>query len=167
MDFKQEYQKIINSLIKENFPKLKNKEVNVLEIPKYVVWWVGGFVFKRFIIVTFAVRNLDKKSQRGLFANELCHVEDSIKRNYFQESMQFIRENLSWLFNTKFSFNIERKTELKTIRKGYGKELYEFSSKRERKKSKQVLESLYKRGYLSPKQIKFFIIIKTNKNILF
>jgi len=152
----KESQKIVDQLIKKSFPELRDKNIKVFEIPKWIVWWVGGFVFKRFVIITKNVTNLDKESLKGLFAHELCHVEDSIKRTYIQETIQAIRESLSWLFNTLYSKNIERKTDLRTIKKGYAKELFKYSSEREKRKPKKTLIALYNRGYLSPKQIKSY-----------
>lgn len=152
----EKYQKIVDKLIKKSFPELRDKNIKVFVIPKWIIWWVGGFVFKRFVIITKNVTDLEKDSLKGLFVHELCHVEDSIKRTYIQETIQAIRESLSWLFNTLYSKNIERKTDLKTIKKGYSKELFKYSSEREKTKSKKTLIALYNRGYLSPEEIKSY-----------
>jgi len=155
--FRKKYQKIVDELIKKSFPELRGKKVKVDLIPKWLVWWVGGFVFKRFIFLTENVNKITDKSPRvGIFVHELCHVEDSIRRNYFKEAIQFIREVVGWFFGSKYSFNVERKTDIKSIKKGYARELFEYAVQREKRYSKGKLKILYGRGYLSSQEIKSY-----------
>ena len=51
-----------------------------------------------------------------------------------------------------------------TIKKGYGKELMKIALRRKKKFSPKKLSLVYKRGYLSPEEIKQFMLkIKKNK----
>jgi len=150
----EKYRKIINELIRKSFPKLKNENVQVFEIPGFFVWWVSGFVFRKCIFITSRVRKFDKKSQIGLFAHELCHVEDSQKRPFFHTLFYSIRGCLSWAFYSSFSKRGERNTDLRVIRKGYARELYQFEVMKERKFSKKRLSKISARGYLSSSQVK-------------
>jgi hypothetical protein len=152
--YTEKYKKIIDQLIKKSFPKLRNEDVKVYEIPKSLVWWVHGFVFCNSIIVTTRVRKFDKKTQIGFFAHELCHVESYVdlkKRSFFIELFGFIWVYLSWAFYASSSKRRERKTGLKVIKKGYARELYHFAVVREKRYSK-----MYRHGYLSSKQIKAY-----------
>ncbi len=153
-EYVKRYSKIVNDLIKKSFPKLRDGNIRIFEIPEFLVWWVTGFVFSKFIIVTRRLRKFDKKSQIGLFAHELCHVEDSQKRPFLLEFFYFMKENLSWLFFTSSSRNVERETDLRVIRKGYARELYHFEVMSERKFSKKRLSKISAGGYLSSSQVK-------------
>ena len=156
MNYTKKYRKIVNDLIKKSFPKLKNEDVQIYEIPKWIVWWVNGFVFNRYIFVTSRLREFNIKAQIGFFAHELCHVEDSQNRPFFLEFFYFMKGNLKWLFFAFSSQKRERKTDLKTIKKGYAKGLYQFEVLREKKFSKKKLSNLLARGYLASRQIKSY-----------
>lgn len=147
-------QKTIDEMIDNSFPKLKNKNVKILTIPKWLFWWATAFIFGRFILVNSDIKKEDSKSLMGLLAHELCHIEDSINRNSFQEISAFTKEGFGWLFNTDYSRKIESQTDIKTIKKGYGKELLHLEKRREKNFSKRKLDKIHSHGYLSSKEIK-------------
>ncbi|MBU0760197.1 MAG: hypothetical protein KJ600_00500 [Nanoarchaeota archaeon] len=148
-----EYQKMADDLI-SSFRSLKDKNVRVFIIPKWMFWWATAFVFGRFIFINKNFEKMDKVSQVALLAHELCHVEDSIKRGFLQELFMLLYEGLSWGFDTKLSRRVERAVDLRTIKKGYGKELLHLELAREKKFSKKKLEKIHSRGYLSSQEIK-------------
>jgi len=159
-EYVEKYREIVNELIDKSFPSLKNEKVKIIEISKYLFWWAGGDVIKfnnkYFIIVTNKIKESDNKALKAFFAHELCHVEDYKKRNIpsIINIFYYLKEGLSWVFCTSFSRELERKTDIETIKKGYGKELLKWALERENRYSKRKLNMLYSRGYLSPKEIK-------------
>ena len=161
MIYIKKYRKIVDRLIGKSFPQLKDEKVEIVELSKYLFWWAGGdvikFGHKYFIIVTNKIRDFDNKILRGFFVHELCHVEDYKKEkvpSFLKNPFYYFKEWLSWVFGTSFSRKLERKTDIKTIKKGYGKELLKLTSEREKRLSKSKLNMVYSRGYLSPKEIK-------------
>ena len=59
-----------------------------------------------------------------------------------------------WLFTKKGKAKFETNADKYTIKKGFGKNLFELARIKESKWGKKDLNKRYKNGYLSPKQIK-------------
>jgi len=151
------YKKIINNLIKNSFPILKNRKILV-----YESIWLKLFDFsadaKRFpyffrIRVNSRLQNYNKKLLSGTFSHELSHLETFAKMNFFK---YYIIRRLKLNFE-KYVKKEERETDIIAIKKGYAKALYLQRKSRWKKASKKQ-----KRLYLSQDEIKE-IAIKLNK----
>lgn len=155
------YTKIVNTLVRKSFPSLKGNKILILEYPTWI-YWANAFTFIHpscyFIFINKKIRKFDRKSASGLLAHELCHFETEGKtKNIFQAVFHYLKINLSWVFNTSLSRSIERKTDLLTIKKGYGGQLLSFNSKTSKGLSKIRLQKRYSRGYLSLEEIKIYM----------
>ena len=83
----------------------------------------------------------------GNFAHELCHLED-YQNNSLKYYLLYAIQGLS----KKWRGNYEKQIDRCTIKKGYGKELYEQRSSRYKDKDKN--SEKFKPLFLSPKEIK-------------
>lgn len=157
MEVKTRYQKIIEKLINESFPKLKGK-VKIHEVSSKIFFWVGAFTLrglsKGHILITTKIRKLSDKELKGLLAHELCHVEDELKMGFFKFLLAIIPYLFLWTFGKKALGDIERKTDMKAIRKGYGKEVYAHTLRWEKSLSKKEIKEIRSIGYMSSEEIK-------------
>ena len=140
--------------VKNNFSSLEGKKI--------------GFVFKKvndgsaeakkypliryeIIIDIDELKNISDFELRGLFSHELAHLESYSKLNWLQLGTFAIFYSISDGFKKK----VERATDIRTIEKGFGKELLAFREYRLRTASendKKILMTYY----LSPDEIKSF-----------
>jgi len=149
------YGGLVKELISRSFPGLKDEKIKIKESPSWLDLSFVAFGIKNsYIFVNKSLRKENSKGVRGTLVHELCHIETDKKSIKIWGFFRWVLINLSWLFNTKMSRQIERTADIDTIKKGYGKELLYHALKREKKYSKKRLTKVYSRGYLSPKQIK-------------
>ncbi len=159
----KEYKTIVNKIVKKSFPSLKKEKIIIIESPK-IIFWVSGYVanfpaYSSFIFINKRIRQRDKATKIALLAHELCHIE-SIKKSHKSFLELFIWgiiEDISWIFGKNPSKKDERQTDIETVKKGYGKELLHIAMNRKRRLSPRVLSMVYKRGYLSPEEVKKFM----------
>jgi len=143
---KNKHKKVLQKLIATSFPKLKGRKIYLIcmNLGKFSggVFWLLPNI--RLIFVHPKTEKWNEKLLTGLLAHELCHFE--ITKKYGWTKTLFF-EILYWIIP-----NIRRKNEKETdgltIKKGYGRELYEVSKKRTYKNTKT--ESYY----LSSKEIR-------------
>jgi len=159
MKYKKKYQRIVDELIKKSFPELIGKKIFIFETSKLFKWF-SGFTFlginKSYILINKNIRGLTKKEIKGLLSHELCHVVDLRKKSFICYWLKIIPYQISWLVGGKIVNEIENKTDKQAIKRGYAHELYSFEKWREKRTSKKVLAKSYKKGYLSPEQIKSY-----------
>ena len=151
----EKYQKIVNQLIKKSFPELKVKKIFIYELPFSSRFYsAGAWNFKIFAIITL-FKNSRKYSDemlKALLAHELSHLENHEKKAYIEDFIYFLK----WLFSSKTRADEERKADILTIKKGYGKQ-YILLTNKIYEKDKKKLEHHKIRGYLSPEQIKSYM----------
>ncbi len=167
----KEYREIINNLVKKSFPSLRDKKIIVVEYPK-IIFWASGFVANYpswntyLIFISTKVRKQDKNLKTGILAHELCHLEffKKTKMGLLKLLIFGIKLDISWIFGKNPARENERQTDIQTIKKGYGKELLLTALNRKKKFFPKRLALVYKRGYLSPEEIKQYMLkIKKNK----
>lgn len=137
---KERCSKIIEELINESFPTLRDKKIHVFVLPlKYFAWsiWIPGLI--RFILINKALNNIDDFTMRGNLAHELCHQERYIKMGF----VGYIRFVISYFASKSFRREEENVIDKMTIEKGYAKELYEVSQLRMKDKKHESIKKLY------------------------
>jgi len=130
----QEYQKIVSTVVKKSFPSLKNKKIRIIEYgiltgPYY--FFTSGFEAYLFgtHLVGFNIKLRKLKDSKeevlnALIAHELCHAEDHEKfKNDIEIIIHCIKYAISQISGKSYCRITERKTDIQTIKKGYGKEL--------------------------------------------
>ena len=108
-----------------------------------------------YLLINKNLRNEPGKYLAGYLAHELCHFEEYRKMNLFQYSIHCIRT----MFR-KYRMKIERNTDIKTIQKGYGKELLFARKEDEKELGKKRFEQATK-DYLKIKEIE--LLVKNHK----
>lgn len=148
---KKRYQKLVNELINEGFPLLKNKKIHIwpaLPFSKYSASANRDLILGRYLFINNKDNIYDDFEMRGLLSHELSHLESWEKIGLFNK----IIEDIKCSFSNEFLAKNERETDRTAIRKGFGKELLKQRSRRYYKTDKN-LEKL-KKFYLSPEEIK-------------
>lgn len=149
------YEKIINKLVKSSFPILRKKKINIKKVlfPTFYRYSASATInlFKKpFIYINPKYcKYYNNFELKGVFAHELCHLEDFLTNNY----RWFFVNGLKYSFSKDYKEKYEKETDKKTICKGYRKEL---KAQREKRKSKIIKDKNYeknKRFYLSPEEI--------------
>ncbi len=142
------YEKIIKELVNSSYPVLKNKKIKVKRVFSPQFCRFTAYATISFIHVnpkyTSRYNNFELK---GVFAHELCHIEDFLTNNKWW----YFVHGLKYIFSKSYRERYEKDTDKKAICKGYRKELKAFREKRWSIKDKN-LEKI-KRFYLSPKEI--------------
>jgi len=151
----REYKNNINKLVKKSFPSLKKEKIIVSEFPR-IIFWASGFVLPipkfNLIFIKTSIRKRNNLIKNAILAHEISHIEIIKKKNKNIFALLFwgLCVGISWIFGKNPARENERKADLLTIKKGYGKELLLIVLNRKRKMSSRRLALVYKRGYLSP-----------------
>ncbi len=135
---------IANKLISKSFPKLKNKEIKILDF-KIFSGYAVFIPILNLICVNKRCKNFSNKEKIGLLVHELCHAERSNNWGFFKN----IFISINYWFYLKLKKKEEKDTDKLAIKKGYAAELFEI---------KKRFESEFgeiKYG-LSSKQIKYY-----------
>jgi len=152
----EKYNKIVRELIRKSFPELKKSIVFIsyIEFPNcnHSASVFEFFIFE-WIIVFEKAKNYSKDALVGMFAHELSHLAIIKKRNFFQKIAYF----WSWPFSKKRRADFERRTDIEAVKRGYGKERIELNNLILKGKTKEQLGERRKKGYLSNKEIKYFM----------
>ena len=143
---KDKHKEVLQKLITASFPKLKGRKIYLIgmNIGKFsggVIWLLPNI---RLIFIHPKTEKWNNKLLIGLLAHELCHFEIAKKYGWIKT---LFFEILYWIIPS-IRKNNERETDKLTIKKGYGRELYEVSEKRVYKNTKTETY------YLSSKEIK-------------
>ena len=152
MDYVKKYEKIVRVLIKKHFPSLRGIKIKIKEkkLMNAYTYMLGSLFLDYYsIFVSPELRNKHQIITAGL-VHELIHFEDfkKWKLNFFQGILLEIK----YLFSKKYRTEIERRTDIKTIKKGYGKGLLLYRKFLE----KSLSEKLFKKRkayYLSKEEI--------------
>jgi len=147
------YEKIINRLVNSSFPVLKNKKIKIKKILFstfciYSAHTIINLFKKPFIYINPKYfKHYNNFEVKGVFAHELCHLEDFLINNFWRNFVNGLKYVLSKDYKEKY----EKETDKKAICKGYRKEL-----KAQRKKRESMKEKNYekiKRFYLTSDEI--------------
>jgi hypothetical protein len=121
---KEKYAIIAGKLINESFPVLKGKKICifVFRFRFYALSvWLPPFI--RFIVMSIRTKTFDENIITGILAHELCHQE-----RYFEMGvLKYIRFAIGFITSKKVQAAEEKATDMLTIEKGYGRQLYELS----------------------------------------
>jgi hypothetical protein len=146
---KEKYIHIKQKLINDSFPLLKDKSIHLF-IYKFRFYamsvWIPPFI--RFIIISTRSRNFNDNVIIGLLAHELCHQERYAKLG----TLKYIRFAIGFLISRKAQATEERATDMLTIEKGYGRQLYELAEISYYDKSHEKIIEFY----MSPEEIKSY-----------
>ena len=140
----EKYQKIIDKLIEDSFPKLKGKKTKIFEFN--ITNLYALFLPSNSIGVHKKCRGFSNRAIKGMLVHELCHAEFSNKEGIVKSWLIFI---IYWFF-PKLRRKEEIKTDKLTIKKGYARQLFEIT-----KIIELELNGEIKYG-LSSQEIKFY-----------
>jgi len=146
---KEKYIQISEKLINDSFPLLRNKKIFlfVFRFRFYAMSvWIPGFI--RFIIMSSRTSMFNENVITGILVHELCHQERYLKlgvRRYLWFAIGFI-------ISRKAQAKEEKATDMLTIEKGYGRQLYELSEIQFKDKKHERINQFY----LSMEEIKFY-----------
>ena len=153
-DYALQYRRIIQKLVNESFPELKNKRIitSIKELKVGSMW--ASKKLNYFEIILDPKRNKLNNPEYliGPFVHELIHF-----KNYsgIYGWPRCLLENIAFLFKGRLMAFFERKTDKETIERGYAMELYQNRIFRFRNSPKEYWQK-YSKFYLSPKEIKSY-----------
>jgi len=152
MNNEKNYYSVANSLIKKSFPILKNKKIKIYE--KEIKFSADTKRLPGFLRIRTnpRLRNYSKKLLIGIFAHELCHLENFVNSSWFDYYV--LREFK--LMSNNFIKKEEEDTDKEAIRKGYAKELYLQRKSRWNSKDRKLKK--IKKFYISPDEIKRYAL---------
>jgi hypothetical protein len=136
-------------IIINSFPLLKNKKIRffVMRFKFYACSiWIPPLM--RFIIISKRTKDFSDSALEGILAHELCHQERYLEMGI----KRYLKFAVGFITSRKVRANEERATDMLTIEKGYGKQLYELSKI-------QYLDKKHERineNYLSLEEIKTY-----------
>jgi beta-lactamase regulating signal transducer with metallopeptidase domain len=147
------YKKIVNQLVKKSFPELNNERIKIILFSNFKNSAAAvDLMYYKIILVNSKKRYTDS-ALKGLFAHELSHFSIITNMNFFDKLSYF----LFWTFSKKIKSDFERKADILAIEKGYAKDLIALKNEAFKGKNKTHLERIYKKGYMSIKEIKLYI----------
>ena len=154
----KKYQNIVEELVRKSFPKLSRpvKFINInpgfnIGIGTIIRGWKRDYI----IYIGSQINKKSGKALKGFLTHELCHLEDLQNMSPF---MSFIRLNIlnDLIMFLPLYFPLERSADMKSIEKGYARELYQNHKKVESRYPKWLCNIVYKKGYMKPEQIKSY-----------
>jgi hypothetical protein len=137
------YQKIVDNIISESFPKLEEEEVKVEEKDMDSKARARFTLSGKKIFVNKRLRKYSNKILKGLFVHELCHFKLNKEKRFgwFRSKIDIFYCYLS----KAHVKDIETAVDKLAIKKGYKKDLL---------LTRKILEVRNPNNYLSEKQIK-------------
>lgn len=150
----EKYNKIVKELIRKSFPELKNLSIR-LKVEKLKRGSMRATrLYGGWLIIIDPEKYSDAKNEEivGAMAHELCHFEDYLKKSWIKYFFWYLHYKLS----NKFRRKVEIKTDIETIKRGYGKELAENRGYMIKKYPIVYIKGVG-RCYLLPKEIKQFM----------
>ncbi len=143
----KKYKRVVNKLIKKNFPELQGKKIKIIEYNFTKTY--GGFIpIINWIGVNKKCRNFSNKELEAFFIHELCHMSYFSKTDFFKSVLYGFLSNFSTGAIRK---KIEFETDRMVIRKGYARQMFELIKRRE--------NDTYRRDfkcYMSANQLKSY-----------
>jgi hypothetical protein len=136
-------------IIINSFPLLKNKKIRffVMRFKFYACSiWIPPLM--RFIIISKRTKDFSDSALEGILAHELCHQERYLEMGI----KRYLKFAVGFITSRKVQANEERATDMLTIEKGYGKQLYELSKIQYLDKKHQRINE----NYLSLEEIKTY-----------
>lgn len=136
-------------LISNSFPLLQDKKIRffVLRFRFYACSvWIPPFM--RFILISKRTRDFSDAVLEGIMAHELCHQERYLEMGI----RRYLRFASGFITSRKVQAAEERATDMLTIEKGYGRQLYELSKIQYWDKKHQRING----NYLSLEEIKTY-----------
>ena len=145
----EKYYKILNQIITESFPTLKNQEIKIIE-DKKILLSADAKKFNNYLRLrlNYDIRDYSNELVKGLFSHELSHFEYFLILN----KLNFFIYEIKYNFSKQYRKKIERETDINAIKKGYARELYAQRKLKWDLKDRKI-EKL-KKNYLSPEEIK-------------
>lgn len=115
----EKYNKIVDELIKKDFPILKNKKIIIKE--QNALWraHVNYFPWGLIIYVSLKLRKFPEKSAKRILFHELCHLELFKEQGVIKTNILYIQYRLS----SKVRKKVEADANILMIKKGYWKEV--------------------------------------------
>ena len=101
--------------------------------------------------------NISDYELKGLLAHELSHLEEYSRMSFHR----FLAFAIHYLFSDNFKREVERATDVKTIEKGYGKELLAYHKYKLGKANTADLKHL-EYYYLGVEEIKMHLVNSKN-----
>jgi hypothetical protein len=148
VDSVKRYKKVIDGLVRKSFPVLGGKKIRIIENSSMKATAdVVKYPFGLRLRVNPRARKYSQKELVGIFAHELCHLEQWELYPWDYYLLQSIRISIRSL-----CIAMERATDRRTIEKGYARPLY--LQRLSRYKSKDSAFDKLKELYLSPEEIK-------------
>lgn len=163
-------QLVIRDLLSETHKSIKDKahkkfKISIFKINNDQYFFVSNFSWKRAVLGNSHYRigynpkifdnQISDEALKGVLAHELIHTEDYVQGNTFNSIIPI---------GVKVSFKesrvqYERKTDLKVIVKGLGRELFEYRNWQYPLLSEKEL-LVKKKEYLTPEEISFAMAIQ-------
>jgi hypothetical protein len=146
---KEKYVIIIRNLIDKSFPLLKDKKIHlfIFKLQFYAMSvWIPPFF--RFIVMSTRTKGFNENVLTAILAHELCHQERYFKLG----TKKYILFALRFVFLRKEQAKEEMATDMLTIEKGYGRQLYELAEIQFLDKKHERINELY----MSLEEIKSF-----------
>jgi hypothetical protein len=115
---------ILNKLKADSFPMLKEKKIHifVMQFRFYACSvWIPPFM--RFIIISKRAKDFSDSVLTGIMAHELCHQERYLEMGI----LRYLKFAVGFITSRKIQSGEEKATDMLTIEKGYGRQLYELS----------------------------------------
>ena len=138
--------RIAEQIINDSFPLLKGKRIFYLTFYlRFYAFSIWIPPFTRIITLSTRTKKFDEYVLTGILAHELCHQERYIGMG----AWRYLKFIISYLFSPRIQKEEERATDLLTIRKGYGRQLYELTLMTcSDEKHKKIIDN-----YLTPGEI--------------
>ena len=79
----ERYRKIVNELVRKNFPELEGRKIKIIEY-NFTKTYAGFISLINLFGVHKRSRNLPGNELEALLVHELCHMEDFSKKGFFK-----------------------------------------------------------------------------------
>ncbi|MGC9309187.1 MAG: hypothetical protein ACP5D2_00645 [Candidatus Nanoarchaeia archaeon] len=158
INYKNHYQKIVDKLIEESFPELKDRRVSIIWLPSFSPLGTVLRGWKKDWLILPKPKKKQSKTKsalKGFLVHELSHILDLQRMSVIHSFIRYNMLNDLFIIIPKFN-KFERYADKIAIQKGYAKELYENVVKVSKKYPKFIIDYAHSIGYLSPEQIKTY-----------
>jgi len=139
----------MNRLIEDSFPLLRQKKIHlfIMRFRFYALSvWIPPFI--RFIVMSKRTKDFNDSVLTGIIAHELCHQVRYLEMGF----LRYLRFAAGFIISRKLQAAEEKATDMLTIEKGYGRQLYEVSKIQNFDKKHERIN----KNYLSLEEIKSY-----------
>jgi hypothetical protein len=119
----RELKQLLNETIRRGYPELLNYDIRI-EYKDFedALGEFGELSPEGYHIeVDTSIRNADEKVKIGVIASELSHISQDIQFSFWEK----LKDRLLWKLSRNYRILDERNTDIITIVRGFGTELYE------------------------------------------